>query len=59
MGICRSLCHSFSFGDMRFAVEGYVFLYQILQEDLLQRKFVTEFCYFFFYFTFTYVPLDE
>ena len=46
MGICRSLCHSFSFENMRFAVDGYAFSYQILQEDLLHRKFVTECCYF-------------
>ena len=46
MGICRSLCHSFSFENMRFAVDGYAFPYQILQEDLLHRKFVTECCYF-------------
>ena len=54
MAICKGLCHIFSSENMRFVVDFDTFLYKIAQEDLLHKRFVTEF-YFFFYFTFKYV----
>ena len=45
MGICRSLCHSFSFENMRFVK--FIF-FPIYKKIYLHRKFISEF-YFFFY----------
>ena len=59
MSICRILCYTFSFENIRFAADVYIFIFWFLQEDLLQRKVAAESCYFFFCVTFTYVPWDE
>ena len=50
MGICRSLCHSFNFVNMRFVVSG---IRRITFMESLLENFLISF------FTLTYVPLDE
>ena len=53
MSISKSVCHSFSL-QLRL-----YFSLLNCTGRFIHRNIVTEFCYFFFYFTFTYVPLDE
>ena len=57
MSICGSLFHSFNFVNMRFAVKATFFPIKFFKKIYFHGKFITEFCYFFF--TLTYVPLDE
>ena len=58
MGVCRNLCRSFNFVNMRFVVKAILFRIEFYWKIYFHGKFITGFCYFFF-FTLTYVPLDE
>ena len=58
MGICGSLCHSFNFANMRFAVKVIFFPYfnstkRFTYMESLLQNFVISF------FTLTYISLDE
>ena len=57
MGIRGSLCHSFNYINMRFVVELTFFPIKFYKKICFRRKFLRQFCYFFF--TRTYYPLDE
>ena len=57
MDICRSLCHSFNFISMRFAVKIKIFRTKFYRKIYFHGKFITEFCYLFF--TLAYVFVDE
>ena len=48
MGICRSLCHSFNFVDMRFVVTVIFFPIKFYRKIYGHGKFL-EFCCFFFF----------
>ena len=55
-GVCRSLCHSFDFEDIRFVVKVIFFSIKFYEKMYFHGKFITEF---YFFFTLTYVPLNE
>ena len=43
------ICHSFNFVNMRFAVKVTFFPIKFYKKIYFHGKFITEFCYFFFY----------
>ena len=49
MGICSSLCYSFNFVNMRFAVEIKFFAIKLCKKIYFHVKFVTEFYFLFFF----------
>ena len=49
MGICRSLCHSYNFVNMRFVVKDKCFPIKCNRKIYFHGKFITEFYYFFFF----------
>ena len=49
MGICRSLYQSFNFVNMRFVVKVIFFSIKFYKNIYFHGKFITEFCYFFFF----------
>ena len=57
MGICRSLCHSFNFVNMRFIVKVIFFPIKFYKKLYFHGKFITDFVVSFF--ILTYVPLNK